>query len=95
MTKDTLITAMAEQAGITRAAAAGALAAAVERIGAELARGNRVRVPGLGTFEPVRWTGRTARHPRNGTVMRLSERVRIRFEASMELRARVNYSCGS
>jgi len=95
MTKDTLISAMAERAGITRAAAASALAAAVEQIGAGLAAGNRVRVPGLGSFEPVAWTGRTARHPRNGTLMRISDRVRIRFEASTELRARVNYSCGS
>lgn len=92
MTKDTIINAMAAQAGITQAAAASAWAAAVEVIASELARGNRVRVAGLGTFEPSVWAGRTARHPQTGAVIRIPRQMRVRFAASAELRARLNYS---
>lgn len=55
-----------------------------------LVAGERVALPGLGTFFVVIRPARVGRNPRTGERIALPARARIRFKAGAALRARCN-----
>ncbi len=55
-----------------------------------LARGGRVRLPGLGTFETVGRAARQARNPRTGEAIQIPARRGVHFSAAKELKDAVN-----
>lgn len=67
MSKQDLIAAMADAAGITKRAAGDALEAFIRTITNELKKGKTVTVTGFGTFRISRRAARTGVNPRNPT----------------------------
>ncbi len=72
MTKQDLVNAIANSAGITKKAAAEALEAIISSITAELKKGNSVTITGFGTFRVSHRAARTGVNPRNP-----SEKIKI------------------
>ena len=71
MKKDELVSAIAESTDLSKADADRALKAAVDAITGAVASGDKVQIPGLGTFEPRERSGSTeADLPANGSVTR-------------------------
>ena len=64
MNKTELIEHMADDADISKAAAARALASFIENIGKSLTKGNSVTLVGFGTFAVTKRAARTGRNPR-------------------------------
>src|SRR5699024_9548506 len=69
MTKKQLVEAMAGAAGISQADADKALGGLIEAITGTVAGGDKVTVPGLGTFEKRDRAARTGRNPATGEEM--------------------------
>lgn len=65
MTKQDLINAMAEAAGITKRAAADALESLTTIVTKQLRKGENVTVTGFGTFRVSKRAARTGVNPRN------------------------------
>lgn len=65
MTKQDLINAAADAAGITKKAAGAALEAVLEAITGSLQKGNSVTITGFGTFRVSKRAARTGVNPRN------------------------------
>jgi DNA-binding protein HU-beta len=72
MKKDDLIQAVADAAGINKAEASRALQAVVDTVTGAVASGDRVQVPGLGTFEPRTRNAREGRNPQTGETMQIA-----------------------
>lgn len=72
MTKQDLINAAAEAAGITKKAATMALEAMLDAITMSLKKGNNVTITGFGTFRVSKRASRTGVNPRNP-----SEKIKI------------------
>ena len=69
MTKAELIAIMAEDAGITKVAAAKALDAYVFSVGKELKKTGKLGIVGFGTFSVVKRKARTGRNPQTGATI--------------------------
>ncbi|MDO5499917.1 MAG: HU family DNA-binding protein [Propionibacteriaceae bacterium] len=72
MTKKELLEAMAGAAGISQAEADKALGALVSAITDTVAGGDRVAIPGLGTFEKRERSARTGRNPQTGDEIQIA-----------------------
>jgi DNA-binding protein HU-beta len=70
--KDALVQAVAEASGISKADADGALNATVDVITAAVAGGDKVVIPGLGTFEPRDRAAREGRNPQSGETIQIA-----------------------
>jgi len=64
MNKTTLIAAVAERTGMTKKDAESAVNATLEAIADQLAAGEKVQLPGFGTFEVKHRNARTGFNPR-------------------------------
>ncbi|MDD5623408.1 MAG: HU family DNA-binding protein [Candidatus Peribacteraceae bacterium] len=67
MSKQDLINAIADAAGVTKRAAASALDSLITLITKELKRGNSVTITGFGTFKVSKRAARQGVNPRNPT----------------------------
>ena len=67
MSKQDIINAIADAAGITKRAAAASLDALVTLVTKELKKGNSVTITGFGTFKVSKRAARTGVNPRNPT----------------------------
>lgn len=72
MTKQDLVNAIADAAGLTKKAAGDALEAVIGSITGELKKGNSVTITGFGTFRISARAARTGVNPRNP-----SEKIKI------------------
>ncbi|WP_347279253.1 HU family DNA-binding protein [Plasticicumulans sp.] len=66
-------------------AAEAELFLAFETLAVALASGYAVRIPGLGTFEPVRRKARLGRNPQSGEPVQIPEKHSVKFKAAKEL----------
>jgi len=66
MNKTELVSAVAKQADLTNQQAQAALAAVLETITTAVAEGDKVTLPGFGTFEARERSARTGRNPQTG-----------------------------
>ena len=89
MNRKELVEGVAERAGVSRAAAGAVVEAALEAIGARLADGESVTIPGFGTFEVRRRSARTGRNPRTGEAIEIAASRVPAFKAGKGLRERV------
>lgn len=55
-----------------------------------MVRGDRIELRGFGAFSIRKREPRTARNPKNGQAVKVSERYAIYFRAGKELRERIN-----
>jgi DNA-binding protein HU-beta len=89
MTMADLITAVAKEAKITKAAAAQAVDCVTDTITGELKRGERITLPGFGTFSVANRKARTGRNPRTGQEIRIPASKTAKFTPGKALKEAV------
>lgn len=90
MNKAALITKISNDAEITRAAAATAIASLVEGITGSLKRGQRVTLVGFGTWSTSKRKARTGRNPQTGQTIKIKAKTVVRFKAGADLNKKIN-----
>jgi DNA-binding protein HU-beta len=90
MSKKVIVEAVAREAGMTQAAADKVVSAVLEAIGAELAKGEKVSLPGFGTFEVRERAARTGRNPQTGEEIQIAASKAPAFKAGSKLKERVS-----
>jgi len=82
MKKDEIVQAVADAAGIEKAAANRALDAVVDVITKQVSSGQKIQVPGLGTFEPRERNAREGRNPQTGETIQIAATTTPGFKAA-------------
>ncbi len=90
MNKTELINGMAENAGITKAAAKKALDGLLIDIEGSLQKGNRVSLVGFGSWSVSRRAARDGRNPQTGATIQIKAKNVVKFRAGSDLSASVN-----
>lgn len=90
MNKTDLVNNMAENAGITKAAAKKALDGLLVDIGGSLQKGNRVSLVGFGSWSVTRRAARDGRNPQTGKTIKIKAKNVVKFKAGSELSDSVN-----
>jgi DNA-binding protein HU-beta len=85
MTKSDVVAKMASDARITKAAAERALKSLTNSIQNSVKRGERIALPGLGSFSTARRKARTGRNPRTGQSIQIPAKTVPKFSAAKEL----------
>ena len=86
MTKADLIEKMANDAGITKAAAGAALDSFVTNVSKALKKKDgKVTLVGFGTFSKVRRKARKGRNPQTGEAIEIKARNVVKFKAGKKL----------
>lgn len=88
--KADVITAIAEQAGISKKEAAAAFDAFVGYITDTCARGERCAIPGLGSFVASERATREGRNPRTNEKITIPASTNVKFKAGKDLRDTLN-----
>jgi DNA-binding protein HU-beta len=78
--------------GMTKKAAGEALEAAIEAIAKALRKGDRVQLPGLGSFSVSKRAARKGRNPKTGETITIKASKNVRFRAGKELKESLNKS---
>lgn len=82
MKKDELVQAIAESADLSKAEADRALKAVVDTITSAVASGQKIQVPGLGTFEARERSAREGRNPQTGETIHIAATTAPGFKAA-------------
>lgn len=86
MNRSELIAMMADEAGISKAAAERALAALIDGIAGALRNGDKVSLVGFGTFSVSSRAARTGRNPRTGATINIPASKVPKFKAGKGLK---------
>ena len=90
MNKSDLIDGMAEDAGITKAAAKKALESFLGNVEGSLKKGNRVSLVGFGSWSVSRRAAREGRNPQTGKTIKIAAKNVVKFKAGADLSGAVN-----
>ena len=90
MNKTDLINSMAENAGITKAAAKKALDGLLIDIEGSLQKGNRVSLVGFGSWSVSKRSAREGRNPQTGKTIQIAAKNVVKFKAGSDLQTSVN-----
>ena len=90
MNKTELIEAMAEGAGISKAAAKKALDAMTNGVTKTLKKGGRVSLVGFGSWSVSKRSAREGRNPQTGKTIKIAAKKVVRFKPGAELKGAVN-----
>jgi DNA-binding protein HU-beta len=90
MNKAELVSALAEKASITKKDSEKFLAAFVEVVTTELAKGGKVQLVGFGTFDVADRKAREGRNPQTGKPMTIPASKAPRFKVGKALKDAVN-----
>ena len=90
MTKSELIDAIAEKAGLNKADASKALAAALESITDALQTGEKISLIGFGTFSVSPRAARTGKNPQTGETIAIPASNAAKFKPAQKLKDAVN-----
>ena len=90
MNKSDLIDGMAEDAGITKAAAKKALESFLGNVEGSLKKGNRVSLVGFGSWSVSRRAARDGRNPQTGKTIKIKAKNVVKFKAGSDLSDAVN-----
>jgi DNA-binding protein HU-beta len=85
MNKGDLIDKIAQDAGITKAAATSAINAFMDAVKATMTAGNKVTLVGFGTFSVSSRSARTGRNPQTGKEIKIAAKNVAKFKAGAEL----------
>ena len=85
MNKATLVTKIAEDAGITKVQAGAALESFVEGVAKTLKKGDKLVLVGFGTFSVSKRAARKGRNPQTGETIKIKAKKVARFKASKDL----------
>lgn len=86
MTKADLVGKIAEQAGLTKAAAEKALTAFTSVIEVALKAGDKVTLVGFGTFSSITRKARTGRNPQTGKEIKIPAKTSGKFAPGSALK---------
>ena len=90
MNKSDLIDGMAEDAGITKAAAKKALESFLGNVEGSLKKGNRVSLVGFGSWAVTKRAAREGRNPQTGKTIKIAAKNVVKFKAGSDLSSSVN-----
>ena len=90
MNKSDLIDAMAEDAGVTKAAAKKALESFLGNVQGSLKNGNRVSLVGFGSWSVSQRAAREGRNPQTGKTIQIAAKNVVKFKAGSDLQTSVN-----
>ena len=90
MNKTELISAMSENANMTKVDAEKALKAFIDTVTEELKNGGKVQLVGFGTFEVVERAERQGRNPKTGESITIPASKSPKFKAGKALKDIVN-----
>ncbi len=90
MTKADLISAIANDTGLSKKDSETALGSVLTSITGSLQKGNDVRLVGFGTFKVSDRAARTGRNPRTGESIQIAASKVPTFKAGKELKEAVN-----
>ena len=82
MKKDELVQAIAESADISKPDAERALKAVVDTVTSSVASGQKIQIPGLGTFEARERSAREGRNPQTGETIQIAATTAPGFKAA-------------
>lgn len=85
MNKTELSSAVAAKAGLTKVDAAKAVAAFVDTVKEELAKGEKITLVGFGTFSVLDRPARNGRNPRTGKNIKIAAKKVAKFKAGKGL----------
>ncbi len=88
--KTELVERIAFETGMPKAHAARAIEVMIDTLAEWLRSGERVVIPGLGSFYTSERPAREARSPRSGEVVHVAASHTVRFRPGKELKALVN-----
>ncbi len=88
--KGDVVDAVAREAGISKKGAGAAVNAVINTITDALKAGDKVTLPGFGTFSVTRRAARSGRDPRTGNAIQISARTQPRFKPGKGLRDAIN-----
>ena len=86
MQKSDLVEKIADEAGISKAAADRALKSLLDSVTRALKKGDRVSLVGFGTFSVSKRAARTGRNPRTGETIRIKASKAPRFAPGNSLK---------
>lgn len=92
MNKATLIEKIAEEAGVTKTAAARAIESLIDGVTRSLDAGERITLVGLGTFAISDRKARSGRNPHTGATIEIPAKRTVRFRPSKDLEDTLNAS---
>ena len=87
MNKTELRDAIAQHADLTNAQADKALEAVITSITSTVAKGEKVTLPGFGTFESRERSARTGRNPQTGETIQIAAGHSVKVSAGTKLKA--------
>lgn len=90
MNKSDLINAMAEDAGITKAAAKKSLESFLENVEGALKKGDRVSLVGFGSWNVNHRAAREGRNPQTGKTIQIAAKNVVKFKPGSGLQDAVN-----
>ncbi len=90
MNKTNLIDAMAEDAGISKAAAKKALESFLSNVESSLKKEERVSLVGFGSWSVSRRSAREGRNPQTGKTIKIAAKNVVKFKAGSDLQKAVN-----
>ena len=90
MNKSDLVSAIADNSGLSKADAARALEATTSAISGALASGDSVAITGFGSFLVRARAARTGRNPQTGKTIKIAAKNVVKFKAGSELSNSVN-----
>jgi len=92
MNRTELREAIATETGLSGAQADAALSAVLDSITAALAKGDKVTLPGFGTFETRERSARQGRNPQTGATIEIAASTAPAFKAGSALKKAVSGS---
>ena len=90
MNKTELVTAIAEQAELSKKDSEKALKAFIDVVSDELKKGEKIQLVGFGTFEVIERAAREGRNPLTGEKMKIKASKAPKFKAGKALKDAVN-----
>ena len=90
MNKRELVEAVASSTDLSAAAAERAIEALAEAITDALTKGDKVAIPGFGTFETRSRAARTGRNPQTGETLEIAASTSAAFKPATKLKQAVN-----
>ncbi|HLV45542.1 MAG TPA: HU family DNA-binding protein [Flavobacterium sp.] len=90
MNKTQLIDAIAEDAGITKAAAKKALESFLGNVSGSLKKGDKVSLVGFGSWSVSERAAREGRNPQTGKTIKIAAKNVVKFKPGSELDESVN-----
>jgi DNA-binding protein HU-beta len=82
MTKKELVNAIADKAGLSMKDANTALNSFVDAFGDAMKKGERIQLPGMGTFRVSTRSARVVRNPQTGAKLNVPAKKVVKFKAA-------------